>query len=133
MPSLIFYYIFCLTTVHHISKVHHMQRRFGNRKAVTVYLDEGEYAHVVKKAGPGKVSAWVRERILGLDEKRGGPKSTVAQRSEDTEQPASIPAEAAKGPAVPSNYLTEKCSHGATRYRCQKWGCKFYEIANGRG
>lgn len=24
------------------------------------------------------------------------------------------------------------CEHGATAYNCKKWGCKFYDIANGR-
>jgi hypothetical protein len=114
---------------------HHMRRIFTKRRRLTVYLDEDEYERIEQAAGgSGRISEYAREVLL---EELGQARTSDGAGGE-------TPVTASKRPArertlrvrsanlVPAPSVANTCEHGATAYRCKKWGCKFYEIPNGR-
>jgi len=95
-----------------------MRKQFEKRARLVVYMEQLDLAKLQAEHGRG-LTDWARTRLL--DGEEGFAKNTV-------------PATHSVAQSLPSNaYMTEQCAHGATRFNCKKWGCKFYEIANGRG
>lgn len=121
---------------------------------VTVILTDAQYAKFKEKAGDVPLSRWFR--TLASNELFWNPVPTPEQQADidkrfpkigdtvtiktpprfkpDDLQIADIDKIAFGG--IPKIMIGDEqvifCEHGATFPNCKKWGCKFYEIANGR-
>ena len=97
--------------------------------SLTIRVDAHDLAAWQEQAG-GNLSRWIRERLNEANGQglRGAASVRVARRGiVAPERPL------AEAIHVISATSTEVCSHGAVAYRCKTWGCRFYEVANGRG
>jgi hypothetical protein len=124
------------------------------RKLVKIYLSEEQHAEWIRNAGDVPLSKWAANAMddfLSEYGKRSGSRITDIPRGEELatgeasargidasgevasrrlpkagKPQKSIPVE------LPQNIDWPVCDHGANAYTCQTWGCKFYEIPNGR-
>lgn len=73
-----------------------------------------------------------------LQSRRSKPTREAAERTVAMDMPVrKVPThgsgdDAGNGQNGDANEGQPVCEHGATAYVCRRWGCKFYEIPNGR-
>lgn len=125
---------------------------------VTVILTDVQYAKFKEKAGDVPLSRWLR--TLASNEVFWNPLPTPEQQANTDKllpkigsavtiktPPKFVPSDLAftkEGRDVLSTFKEPQlkvtiggvevqfCEHGASAFNCKKWGCKFYEIPNGR-
>jgi hypothetical protein len=97
-----------------------MQRKYDDRKHVTVYFDEPEYKWVELQAA-GNISAWCREKLL---------EGRTNHRAEDLPQSRAVRVaerrvaadEVAGGPRTSDKRAAKTCAHGVKKgVHC--WQC----------
>ena len=119
-------------------------------KLRTIKVADEDWAKWKEEANADGVSlsAWIRGRCDAKSDKAvkaegrgyrvserrrdaGGAIARGAGDEGDSELPSG--SGAGGGTSAEQGVSAETCPHGAGFNRCKKWGCYFYEIANGRG
>lgn len=99
---------------------------------ITLLVTEAEHAELKRKAGMVPLSRWIKSVLLGSFEV-ANMTFTPTVPLEAGQKIIHRGKEVVVAAAAPVLMSTEMlCEHGMEAYKCKKWGCKFYEIPNGR-
>ena len=101
---------------------------------LTIRVDAEDLEKWQKQAGERKLSAWIRERLneANGEDLRRASGVRVARRGVAASG-GFKPAEHNATEKLSPHPAVEVCAHGAAFAFCKQWGCKFHEVANGRG